>query len=447
MPGTTPRTFSFRADVEGLRAVAVGLVLVSHAFGWLPGGALGVDVFFVISGFVITRGLVREWEATGGIDLRAFYRRRAHRILPLAAIVLATTTGLAAAVWFLPRALQVTLDAAASTTFVMNWHLIGTHASYAHADGPASPLQHFWSLAVEEQFYVVWPALAVLAWVIASRRNSIARRWLLGAIVFLGASSIVFCAFLTATDPSRAYFDSGTRAWELLAGCGAAIVLERVTSATTRLVAIIATWGGLLLILVASCTVPIASGFPWPGAVFPVVGAVLILLFGRDVATPLTMRPVRYAGRISFGLYLWHWPLLVLAEAAVPWPSPWSAIAALALSFLLAATTHRFVEAPVLSRGHRPPRRRRARGLRSLRSLWLPGVAALIVTALAASQLRFGVRLSDPVVLLQSLGATAYPSEGVQALSGAQLRQAVDRAAGGRSWPVAVRAQLEGGYR
>jgi len=212
----------FRTDIQGLRAVAVGLVLLFHAgVDAVPGGFVGVDVFFVISGFLITGLILREVRSTGRLSLRRFYARRARRLLPATALVFAAVAVLTVLLLPVTRWKHVAEDLAASSLYVVNWKLADRATDYFADGAAASPLQHFWSLAIEEQFYVAWPLLVVLVTFIASRTT----RWRAKIELILGASialilvpSLVWSIYLTDTSPGDAYRVPTTRSTELALG-------------------------------------------------------------------------------------------------------------------------------------------------------------------------------------------------------------------------------------
>lgn len=312
----------FRADVAGLRAVAVGLVLLYHA-GWsfLPGGFVGVDVFFVISGFLITGQIVNEIERTGRLSLIGFYARRAKRILPAATVVLAAT---AAAVWlFVPRSDWQVIggDIAAAAVYVVNWRFADRAVDYLAADNAVtSPVQHFWSLAVEEQFYLLWPLLIVLA-ILAARtlRRSNVRPVLWVGLAVLAVPSFVWSILETANSPARAFFVSTTRLWELAVGAGIALIAVRAAR-MPRAAALVLGWLGLAAIVAAALLVTAKTAWPGYAAALPTLGAAAVIAAGaaagsRGPVLLLGTSPFRWVGDLSYSLYLWHWPMLVVAEA------------------------------------------------------------------------------------------------------------------------------------
>ncbi|HEY0700376.1 MAG TPA: acyltransferase, partial [Micromonospora sp.] len=315
---------SFRGDIEGMRALAVILVLVGHAApGLLPGGFVGVDVFFVISGFLITGLLVEELDRTGRISLAGFYARRARRLLPAAALV--GLVSLLLAVLFLPKVrwADTGWDAVASALYAMNWRLAEQAVDYLAADNSASILQHYWSLAVEEQFYLLWPLLLVVfagGW----RRPGHPRRrlrpmLLVAALVVVAVPSFVWSVVLTQTDPARAYFVSTTRLWELALGGGLALAGARLRRMPAPVAAGVA-WASVAAILAAAALLAPDHAFPGYLALLPTLGAAAVIAGGLvpGGAGPervLGLRPLRATGAVSYSLYLWHWPVLVAAEA------------------------------------------------------------------------------------------------------------------------------------
>ena len=266
-----------RADIQGLRAVAVAGVVAAHVAGWPGSGYLGVDVFFVISGFVITGVLLRDRQRRGRISLRAFYARRARRILPLALVVLALTVWVSAWALTAPRAAEVRTDALWAAFFLSNWHAAAVGSDYFALGDAPSPVLHFWSLGVEEQFYLVWP------WLVAAALAVAARRWSgRGALGVLCASVVVaslgWAAVQGGTDATTAFYSSLTRAWELALGAG----LACLPAAVFRLGPAMRTalsWAGLAVVA-ASFVVVADVPVPFPAALVPAVGALAVLAAG-----------------------------------------------------------------------------------------------------------------------------------------------------------------------
>ncbi|WP_229069427.1 acyltransferase family protein [Actinoplanes sp. DH11] len=334
-PAAAPARHRHRADIEGLRAVAVLLVVLAHVgVPGLAGGFVGVDVFFVISGFLITSLLRSELLRTGRLDLPRFYARRAVRLLPLATLVIAATL---AGAWFLAPPTRFggyAADAVGAATYTMNLRLADAGTDY-FADQAPSPFQHFWSLAVEEQFYLIWPVL-IGALAIWGRR----RRWLPGAVLTIGTlASFAWSAHELGRAAPWAYFGSLSRAWELGAGALLALLLtgtERRRPWLGRL--------GLIAVVAGAVMYDEATPFPGPAALLPVLGTVAVIAAGGNGL--LETWPMRWVGRMSYGWYLWHWPLLFLFPGGL-----WARAGAAAAALGLAAISHHLLENPV--RHHR----------------------------------------------------------------------------------------------
>ncbi|MEV6524783.1 acyltransferase family protein [Longispora sp. NPDC051575] len=334
----------FRADIEGLRAVAVLTVLGFHAaVPHLGGGYVGVDVFFAISGFLITGLLVAELSRTGRVSLAEFYARRARRILPAAGLVLVAT---ALAGWVLLPPLRqrdVAADVLAAALHVGNWRFVATETDYLHAGDP-SPLLHYWSLGVEEQFYLLWaPVLALVAY-LARRRPLLV---VAGVLVAGTAASFALSLHWTETSGPLAYLSSPSRAWQFGVGGLAALAAPWAARVPVWARGVLGAAG---LAAIGASTALFTSQTPFPGtaALAPTLGAVAVLLSNAGPARSLlTLAPVRLVGRLSFAWYLWHWPVLVLAEAAQG-PLDWPVKLALVLGAgLPAAATLWLVERPV----------------------------------------------------------------------------------------------------
>ncbi|KTR11740.1 acyltransferase family protein [Curtobacterium luteum] len=372
---------SFRPELEGLRALAVALVVAQHAFSVPRGGWIGVDVFFVLSGYLITRGLVGEIRAGGRIDYAAFIIRRARRILPAAVFVVLVTVAAGWALWFRPRAVALTLDAVASLLSVENVHLIVTGTSYFAEGGPVSPLQHYWSLAVEEQFYAVWPLLVIATAAVWGKR--VAARRLVARIALAAVVASVAWAVVRG-DGTGVYFDPVVRTWELAAG---ALVAALAVSPRPRMAGA-AVVAGLGLVLSSAVLVPASVTNPLPAVVPPVIGTALVIVGGDrapvGVTAALRWRPVRFVGRISFSLYLWHFPVLVFLRSVFP-EQEWTPVVAVLLAVALAAFSYRWVERPFAGRPL-PVRRRRARRPARTRRLVAVGATAPLLVAATIAQ-------------------------------------------------------------
>ena len=350
--GTVPGDRLFRPDVQGLRAVAILLVVLYHAdIPGISGGYIGVDVFFVISGFVITGVLLREREGKGRTSLLNFYGRRARRIIPAASLVIVVTA--VAAYHYLGSLTghETAVDGRWAALFLANFHFAASETNYLASQQPPSALQNFWSLAVEEQFYIVYPTIFLLTARFARRMSLHARLTcvLLAIIVASYAYSIVF----TSTNAPSAFFSPLTRAWELALGGLIAVSGQTLRRVPPRLAALLS-WLGLGAIAVASTTLTSASVYPGALVAIPVVGAGLVIAGGAaqpvwGVESLLRQKPFQLLGLISYSLYLWHWPILVIAtqiRGATSLPV-WQNVLLLLGAALLAIITYRVIENPV----------------------------------------------------------------------------------------------------
>jgi peptidoglycan/LPS O-acetylase OafA/YrhL len=349
----------YRGDIDGLRAVAVTLVVLFHVgSSVLSGGFVGVDVFYVISGFLITGLLVRELRSSGTMSITNFYARRVRRLLPLSALVLVTT---AIASRFLAPVLDrpgIGSDIRAAAMYVANWHYATASTQYMASTGK-SPVLHYWSLSVEEQFYVLWPLLLLLASTGAARRSwQVGRRRIVVTLGALGVASFTLSIVTTATSGPFAFFGLHTRAWELAVGAGLSLVTDQRLRKPARW-SIFLGWIGLLMILASAGLLSGDTPYPGSAAALPVLGTAMLLASGAaqsswSVGRLLSLPPVRYLGRISYAWYLWHWPCLVLlggvAEGAgdqrVGGAGVTRLVAAIAASLALSVLSHHFVENP-----------------------------------------------------------------------------------------------------
>ena len=382
----------FRRDIQGLRALAVALVILDHArIGPFHGGFVGVDVFFVISGFLITGLLVSEAERATRVSLLGFYARRARRILPAATLVIVVTV--AASIRFLPavEAEGVIHDALWATFFLANFKFAHDGTDYFQNDTPPSPLQHYWSLSVEEQFYLVWPLLVMLLCLYAAwrARRSAGQRSLGPRVRDLGVSPLVviigisfaFSVSYSTTDPVAAYFSPFTRAWELGIGALAACLTTRLILLKPAVQSLLA-WGGLAAVAVAALAFDGETVFPGYAAALPVVGTAALLAGGLRPARwgpqpLLSLPPVRAIGDWSYSLYLWHWPALIIVGEVWKPAVGWRGALVIAAVVPLSALTYHFVENPV--RRARVFKGRRLRGV-----LLYPAVVVLTLPMLVA---------------------------------------------------------------
>ena len=357
-PAGIVRPKGYRPDIEGMRAVAIGLVLYYHAgLPFLPGGFIGVDVFFVISGFLITGLLIRELEQHGTISLSRFYARRAKRLLPATAVVLTATALLT---WLTAPVVQwraFGTDITGAALYVVNWVLAGRAVDYLAEGVGVSPVQHFWSLAVEEQFYIVWPLLLVLVAMWLRRRPGARPRAVMAAgILLVILPSFIWSLYLTQANPERAFFVTTTRLWEL--GIGAFVAIgSRVWAQVPKAVAIPLGWVGLAAVVASGMLITAESAWPGYLALAPTLGsaAVIIAGFTSGMAGPaglLALRPAVWVGGLSYSLYLWHWPMLISAENQWGELSALEGLGVVAFSVVPAYLCYRFVENPLRFNSH-----------------------------------------------------------------------------------------------
>lgn len=404
------RAKGYRPDIEGLRAVAIGLVLVYHAgVRFVPGGFVGVDVFFVISGFLITGLLIRELEQNGRVSLTRFYARRAKRLLPATGVVLVAT---AAMTWWTASVVEwrtFGMDIVGSALYVVNWVFAVRSVDYLAEDVGVSPVQHFWSLAVEEQFYIVWPLLLlVVGWWVRRRSQQRLRAVMTVGIAVVIVPSFVWSVIMTANNPASAFFVTPTRLWEL--GIGAFVAIGAgLWRKVPRIVAIILGWIGL--IAVATSGLIVTEEWAWPGyaALWPTLGTAAVIVAGytsgrAGPAGLLAWQPAVWIGGLSYSLYLWHWPLLVSATAMWGELGAKRGLLVVAFSFIPAYLSYKLIENPI--RFAQPVARSNRLALSLGANFSLIGVAAGLALALVVPS------SSTPADDLRAAGAEALGVQG-----------------------------------
>lgn len=435
----------YMPGLDGLRALAVLAVITYHLnSAWLPGGLLGVSLFFVLSGYLITDLLVVQWRNTGRIDLKTFWLRRARRLLPALFVMLAGVlawTGL-----FSPDRLKsLGEDVLAALLYISNWWLVFHKVSYFASFGPPSPLGHLWSLAVEEQFYLFWPLLLWLG------LRYIPQRWRLFGLTLLGAlasAAAMAVIFQPGTDPSRVYYGTDTRAFALLIGAALALVwpsrrLSAELSRGSRLVLDIMGGAGLLVVLLMIWRTNEYDAFLYPRGLllFSLASAVLVAVLvhpASRLGRLFGKQPWRVLGVCSYGIYLWHYPIIVWTSPAVN-TNGTDALLALGqvlASIGLAVLSWRFIEEPI-RRGtwKRSQRRRRnperQRGLVSVSgrvtlvsALLVLGIACLVILGgaflVSLKQTKSSVSDSNPSQLTEVQGGQAGTGSEVKTGSGSE---------------------------
>lgn len=384
-----------RPEIQALRAAAVTVVVLFHFWPEvLTGGFVGVDVFFVISGFLITDHLMREVERTGRIALPAFWARRARRLLP-ASLLVVLFSAVAVLVW-IPQVfwIQFFREAIASTVYVENWVLASDSVNYLAANNVPTEVQHYWSLSVEEQFYLVWPLLILAAIWLAYQFVGIGRRWAIAIVLaVVVTASLGFSIVTTATDPASAYFVTPTRAWEFGLG-GLLAFVPAMPNVRFVFVRVALAWLGWVVITFASVTYSSATAFPGSAALLPVVGTIVVIWAGapeRSWAPTwlVRLKPVQWLGDISYSVYLWHWPLIVIvpyvigqAQLSIVVKGP-----LLILTLALAWATKRWVEDPVRTGGY----------LGSRKPRWTFAVASVTIALVVVPSLLGAAALQDRI--------------------------------------------------
>ncbi len=406
-----------------MRAVAVLLVLFDHAgMAFLSGGYIGVDVFFVLSGFLITGILLKEQERSGRISLPRFYARRARRLLPAGSLVLVVTVLASYLYLGESRANRVAEDARWATLFASNFRFARQGTDYLNAQLPPSPLQHFWSLAVEEQFYFVWPTLIILVAMVGRR---VPLRVKLGVVLTaIIAGSLLWSMHQTRVDATVAYFSPFPRAFEM--GAGALLAVgARWLQPLPRILGIAMSWAGVATILAASMLLDSTTQFPGYAVTLPVLGTVLAvaggtIASGGGAETILGTWPFQWIGKLSYSLYLWHWPVLVIAAGKAGRDLHlYESLALCIVAIALAALTYTILEDPVRDSGYL---KRRAP------TLSVGMGAALIVICLGFSTWMIQSHRVQGEVLADTTVQMAFPTIN-------EVLFAVDEASATTDWP------------
>lgn len=355
-PGTHGSRLGYLPGLDGLRALAIIGVLFYHAdLSWMPGGFLGVEAFFVISGYLITSLLLSEWQQQGQIDLKAFWLRRARRLLPALFVVIAAA--LSFAVLFLPaQVASLRGDALAAVGYVTNWYLILSHKSYFEVVGRPSLFRHLWSLAVEEQFYLLWPLLFTAGMMFLKRR----RMWLAVVAGAAGSSILMASLYQPDVDPSRVYYGTDTRAAGLLIGAALAFVLipdqlERQTGKVKAWLLDAAGLGALAMLVGFYVRLDEFQPFLYRGGLTCVALLTAVLIAAavhpraRLVPRLLGQRVLCWIGLRSYGIYLWHWPIFMVTRPQLDLPLTGLPLLILRLSAtcLIAELSYRYVEIPI----------------------------------------------------------------------------------------------------
>jgi len=392
---------AFRRDIQGIRALGLLIVFLTHAeIEAISGGFVGLDAFFVLSGFLITGLLVDEIEKTGTISLLKFYARRVRRLLPLAMLVLVVVVVVSGFMFSPVRNDVIAGDVIAAALYFVNWRFAAQSVDYFAPEALESPLQHFWSLSVEEQYYLLWPALLLLAVAWWRWRGGSLRSCLWFMVIATAAPSFVYGAFIVDTETaSYSYFSTLTRIWEFSLGGALALTLPKRKLEIRGPVNAALAWGGVGVLVGAA--ILYTPELPYPGfaALAPTLATCAILIAGSAtvVTRPtrwLSSGPCQYVGDLSYAWYLWHWPALIFARGAWGEMSDLAYLGVIAASWVPAHLSHVYVENPL--RYSRPlaraPRRAIGFGFASM-------VAALaLAVALTAAQPTVQTAAADEVI-------------------------------------------------
>lgn len=366
MPASNTK-LEYRTDIEGLRAIAILLVVAAHAkVPWLAGGFVGVDVFFVLSGYLITGLLLKELYETGQIRFSNFYARRFRRLLP-ALLTMVICVGFTAALILPPAAQPAQATAAASAVlWLSNFHFAFSNIDYFGPDAANNLFLHTWSLGVEEQFYLVWPALLLLVLALRAPRGNLRIPHLKIAMLLVTVISLLWCVLATDKTPHLAFYLMPSRAWQFSLGALTFLYLRKpnrpigggegqsahAISGVAHTTPPWIGWLGLALIIGAALLLDENTQYPGLPALLPSLGAAAILAAGSPtkqsgVSKTLSWRPLQALGRVSYAWYLWHWPTLLLGGVLIGLSNPTHRVALVALSLALAVASYRFVESPL----------------------------------------------------------------------------------------------------
>lgn len=436
---------TFRRDIQGLRAVAVLAVVADHLFKWPSGGFVGVDVFFVISGFLITGLILKEHDRTGTISFVGFYKRRARRILPASLVALVGTVGAAYLLFGATRFQQVLADGIWAALFSGNWRFAIAGTDYFQAGGPVSPLQHFWSLAVEEQFYFVWPWLMLLVFALIGKESrsdrQVARLGLGVSMAAIIVASYLWASYETINSPTVAYFSTFSRAWELgigallAVGAGALAKMPRLLRPVLAIV-------GMAGIACSFIVINTASSFPAPWAALPVLSTALVIAAGTGtdrksfLTWPLTNRASVYIGAISYSLYLWHFPAIILLGTLIP-AGPIADALILLAALALAAASYHWVETPIRNSSRAaagldaPERTFRSRSVLpyiGLGALSLVTAVVVVMALMKSMPVNESIPRAKPTVAAKSTDAPADPA--------ARQSEKIAASLSATAWPV-----------
>jgi len=420
--GRAAGEMGYLPGLDGLRAIAIIGVLLYHAgIDWVPGGFLGVDVFFVLSGFLITSLILEEYDRAGRIDFKRFYIRRARRLLP-AVFVLLIAVGIAVLLFYRDALSAFREDALATLLYLNNWWYIFVDQSYFESMGRPPLLKHLWSLSIEEQFYLIWPAVALL--LVRRGGRPLIRR----VAILVAVASTAWMAYLAIrggypvdADPSRAYFGTDSHIMGLLIGAALATVWRpgRLSASIPRGAQVLVTGIGVTMIaVIAGFYLFVGEFTPWlyrGGFLALAVFTAVLIAAATHPASPLGavlgIGVLRYLGRRSYGIYLWHWPVFMVTRPGidVPWSEPVAFVARLTITVVIAEVSYRLVEMPIrrgaLGAAWRNARSGATRSFRALATLSAAGLTAILAGVVAIA-----------LVLSPGEGRDAIPADVAEAM-------------------------------
>lgn len=439
--GLQKKSIGYMPGLDGLRALAVFAVIAYHLnLTWMPGGLLGVSLFFVLSGYLITGILLKQWELSGGIDLKDFWLRRARRLLPAVFVMLAGVMSWVM-LWAPERLAALKQEALAALFYTSNWYLIFHQVSYFESFGPPSPLGHLWSLAVEEQFYLFWPLLLVIG-----LRCCQQRKWIIGGTMAVALTSAAAMAliYIPGHDPSRVYYGTDTRAFALLVGAVLAMVwpswkMNADLTGKKRLALDLAGSLGLLVILLMIGTTDQYQPSLYQGGLllYSVAAAGLVAALAHPASylgRIFGWGPLRWLGECSYGIYLWHYPVIILTNPVVNTEglnlsrTLWQ----IGVSIILAALSRYLIEEPIRY-GRRKYLRRRRSNLkwwqRPLAPITKISLSTLLMFLLLFVTLNGGMHISEKALAksqvsqdpVQTAGQEESTARGAKATDKKQL--------------------------
>ncbi|MUK87361.1 acyltransferase family protein [Ornithinibacillus sp. L9] len=341
----------FRPEIEGVRVFAALLVAIYHI--WIGSVSGGVDVFFIVSGYLITISLVTKMERQGKINYLEYVLGLTRRLIPLAFTVLFSVALISFIIIPQLQWKQIISEIFSSAFYYQNWQLATNAVDYLAQNNEASPLQHFWALSIQGQFYVTWPLVIFIAYVISTKLlKTPIRKTLLAILSIMFIASIGYSIYITTTNQPWAYFDTFARVWEFCLGGILALLIPYLS--LKRAISLIVGWLGLAIICFTGVILPVSTVFPGYAALLPTTGVILVIISAENgskfgVDRLLGMKPFQYFGNISYGFYLWHWPLLTFyyANFATDTVSFTAGIGIMILTTILSIISAKLIEKPI----------------------------------------------------------------------------------------------------